>query len=212
MKEQKKIIIWSLVIGIISIVIATILEFKIDKLIYLLACGHRNFAINILIGVFSGALLSFLTSVIICKHQKNKILHQDIINLMEICDTYKRLFDRINIDSSNEKENKLFRLELIDALYKSIQNREIYIENEFVITKMICLKKEGQYLAHAKLLCNNLMPLVKEFRNNYLLYCNNKISADDISDISKEFIKSITIYNKDIDDCLEWAKKIESEI
>lgn len=66
MKEQKLIITISIGIGMLSLLIATVFELQIDKFVFsgqTILSGHRAFVIDILLGVFTGALLTVGVSV-----------------------------------------------------------------------------------------------------------------------------------------------------
>lgn len=67
MKEHLAIIKISIIIGLVSVLMATVFEFRLDKYLYAnetILAGHREFIINTLLGIFTGAFLTVGVSII----------------------------------------------------------------------------------------------------------------------------------------------------
>lgn len=81
MKTYKNTFWWMLGICIVSLILAIGLEYEWDKelldLFTSLFTGHRNFIINVFIGVFASALLILISSLVayFCERKKNIFLY-----------------------------------------------------------------------------------------------------------------------------------------
>ncbi len=105
MKEQKKVFYCSAGVMILSLVLGAIFELEWDRyfITWQSNCltGHRDFVINIMIGVCSGSLLSFCTSWINYSSEKEKFI-VEFSNLVEdfytICGKLQYLYIRGDAD------------------------------------------------------------------------------------------------------------------
>jgi len=114
MKNNVIIIKISSAITFVSFIIALLLEWRVDIFTMNLLSGHRNFFIDILLGIFAGAILSALISIITYLVIKEKIkvkieyalnqLHHKI-KTFELHLRY--VMEDIKNDVKNAKETKI---------------------------------------------------------------------------------------------------------
>lgn len=88
MKEQRNFVRCFGIVFIVSLTLCVLLEFELDRY-FILWCnnyltGHRSFAVNLLIGVCSGAILAILTSWINYSSAKDKF----ITEFSEMCEDF----------------------------------------------------------------------------------------------------------------------------
>lgn len=80
MKEQRNILRTTIIAGILSLIFAILVEWRIDRLFYKgfwgVLAGHREFAVNMGLGIFAGASLAAGISYISYKYQENKYIDE----------------------------------------------------------------------------------------------------------------------------------------
>lgn len=78
MKEQSKIFEYAVLIAILSLILTIVIEWEFDRLfykgLYIILTGHREFVVNIGLGVFTGAGLSAGMAYISYQYQKQKYI------------------------------------------------------------------------------------------------------------------------------------------
>lgn len=105
MSEQKKTIYWCASVSLLSLILNFFLEFECDRffIAWQTNCftGHRDYIINLLIGICTGAFLSLLIARINYSSEKEKFI-MEFSNLVEdfytVCSGLQYLYLRGDID------------------------------------------------------------------------------------------------------------------
>lgn len=205
MKIYKKIIRISILIMLISLVIAIGLEWRIDDKILNnkinILAEHRSFVINILIGIFTGGILSFLTSIAsFFTIERNTMLkYFDIASEIYVsCDILLRNINK-NINESRLEEAFLLSdkfMQKLTCLEKQL-NELINISLQFTIVHISVIfnpffRKKRELLAQIK--CHmdyayELADKVVMVRRQIMLLENSSEDEKGRKDVNNDFQK-----------------------
>lgn len=153
MREQKKIICWSAGITILSLALSTVLEYELDRhfIVWPMNCftGHRDFIINILTGVCTGAFLSLFIALINYSAEKEKFI-MEFSNLVEdfytVCNHLQYLYLRGDVDLlAAYYQEKYMNQKVRGATKKHIAQDKLlrsYKEKDPNCNVYICLAKD----------------------------------------------------------------------
>lgn len=77
MRAYKKCVYFTAVISIVTFVVAVLLH-------YLIPCAESDFWINVCLGIFSGAILTLITSIISYRHEKRRTMESFVYHTRQI--------------------------------------------------------------------------------------------------------------------------------
>lgn len=209
MREQSRIFKCTLFIVMSSLVLTILLEWNIDRLfykgLYPVLTGHRAFAINIGIGIFTGAILSSGIAYIGYQYQKKKYIDDccDYLNLFDQkISNLKYLYLVIDIKLLGQLDNAIesqFNLKLADRIKAEIL--QWYKINHPDISPEILWSQDNQN--------EKEIPRVIASYNEFLQF--DISNADCLLNERDSFFKK-SAQNKDLETALNNIKKLYEKI
>ncbi|WP_418750056.1 hypothetical protein [Frisingicoccus sp.] len=114
MRSHKKVILWSFTIMLLSIVVAIVLEWKLEKNILTnsIFLGHRNFVINILLGIFASAFLAYITALITYLSLRFELLCKYVLIAGDVSYESKFLLRFLKGKSASAQDKKYYTFDL----------------------------------------------------------------------------------------------------
>lgn len=211
MKEQKSVTKWSATIGCLSLLLAILLEFRLDSYLYTLVSvlsGHRAFVVDVLLGIFTGAVLTAGVSIVSYLHKKSSTLY-DFWSDTEMFSEKASLF-----------AGKYFPYgaKLLDVI-STIENSTTILEDSYAIrsdySNIIKAYRDIAFFretTETKQLIDNVFSLVGKV--NYDISCVCSINANSNIDLQKKKTYA-TIF--EADDCnlqilLEKCKALQEKL
>ena len=123
MKENKTIVIFSMCVVAVSLALAVILEWEIDKFLMYFVAEHRAFLINIFIGLFCSGVLVISVSILTYKIQKKHALNE---LYMEIIKYQKQVLIFSYEVLKCDKENVIKHLDSMH--FQKFELEKVYID------------------------------------------------------------------------------------
>lgn len=129
MRAYKKYVYFTAVISIVAFVVAVLLH-------YLMPCAESDFWINVCLGIFSGAILTLITSIISYRHEKRRTMESFVYHTRQILFYLNKYQESMSIEQKlkffldyKELDRTAWHTEIgdMDFFFEKLTNNKKYI-------------------------------------------------------------------------------------